>query len=111
MDNEIKKLLKDILIAIEAIESYIGPKKVFADYERNFLLKAAVERNLITVGEAMSVILKKESDINISNARKIVDVRNRLAHGYDDIDDTQIWNIVINRLPLLNQEVQELLNE
>ena len=111
MDNDIKKLLKDILIAIEAIESYIGAKKIFNDYERNLLLKAAVERNLITVGEAMSLILKKTPTINISNARKIVDVRNRLTHGYDDIDDTQIWNTVINRLPLLNQEVQELLNE
>ncbi len=111
MENDIKKLLKDILIAIEAIDSYIGPKKIFTDYERNLLLKAAVERNLITVGEAMSLILKKVPAIDISNARKIVDVRNRLTHGYDDIDDTQIWNIVINRLPLLNQEVQELLNE
>ena len=111
MDKKIKKLLKDIQIAIEAIESYIGQKKIFADYERNLLLKAAVERNLITVGEAVNLLLKINPGIGISNARRIVDVRNRLTHGYDDIDDTQIWNIVINRLPLLNEEVQDLLNE
>lgn len=31
MDNEIKKLLMDILITIEAIEGYIGPKKTFTE--------------------------------------------------------------------------------
>jgi len=92
-------------------KNYIGVKKIFTEYECNLLLKAAVERNLITIGEAVNLILKKMPTIDISNARKIVDVRNRLTHGYDDIDDTQIWNIIINRLPLLNEEIQKLLNE
>jgi uncharacterized protein with HEPN domain len=106
---EVKKLLQDIIICLENIENYIGENKVFTEYSDNFLLQDAVERNLITLGEAMNLLLKKEPEIPISNARRIVDTRNRLTHGYDEIEVTQIWNIVINHLPLLKTEVEKLL--
>jgi uncharacterized protein with HEPN domain len=106
---EVKKLLQDIIICLENIENYIGENKVFTEYSENFLLQDAVERNLITLGEAMNLLLKKEPEIPISNARRIVDTRNRPTHGYDEIEVTQIWNIVINHLPLLKTEVEKLL--
>lgn len=59
----------------------------------------------------MSRILKENSDIEISNARKIVDVRNRIIHGYDSVSDDVIWGIVIRNLPVLRNEVEILLNE
>lgn len=58
----------------------------------------------------MNLLLKKAPGINITNARRIVDTRNRLTHGYDEIASTQVWNIIINHLPLLKTEVQTLLN-
>ena len=106
---EVKKLLQDIIICLENIENYIGENKVFTEYSHNFLLQDAVERNLITIGEAMNLLLKKEPEIPISNARRIVDTRNRLTHGYDEIEVTQIWNIIINHLPLLKIEAEKLL--
>lgn len=111
MDKEIAKLLKDILMSIESIETYIGSKKIFTDYNDSLLLQDAVERNIITIGEVMNILLKKIPDIQITNARKVVNARNRLTHGYDDIDNSQVWNIVINHLPLLKAEVEKLLNE
>ncbi|MEY5048845.1 MAG: hypothetical protein RLZZ175_2204 [Bacteroidota bacterium] len=110
MDNfEIKKLLKDIHICIEHIDNYIGSEKIFSKYESNLLLQDAVERNLITIGEAMNSLLKRKPDIAISNSRKIVDTRNRLTHSYDDIENVQVWSIVIKHLPILKQEVIMLL--
>ena len=106
---EVKKLLQDIITCLENIENYIGENKVFTEYSDNFLLQDAVERNLITIGEAMNLLLKKEPEIPISNARRIVDTRNRLTHGYDEIEVTQIWNIIINHLPLLKIEAEKLL--
>ncbi|WP_317044275.1 HepT-like ribonuclease domain-containing protein [Flavobacterium davisii] len=47
----------------------------------------------------------------MSNSRKIVDVRNRIIHGYDSVSDDVIWVIVIKNLPILQVEVEELLNE
>lgn len=109
MSNSIKKLLADVLSAINAIEHYLGNDKQYNQYESNAILKDAVERNLITIGEAVNKLLKASPSIQIFNARKIIDTRNRLTHGYDDIDDLQIWAIIINHLPLLKVEVQKLL--
>ena len=109
MDNITNKILKDILISIETIENYLGNNKTFSKYDKNYLLQDAVERNLITIGEAMNSLLKKTPDIAISNARKIVDARNKLTHGYDEIENVQIWNIIIKHLPLLKKEAEELL--
>jgi uncharacterized protein with HEPN domain len=57
----------------------------------------------------MSRILKVEPEITISNSRKIVDARNKIIHGYDEISDDVIWGIIINNLPLLKSEVENLL--
>ena len=57
----------------------------------------------------MSIILKHDEQINISNSRKIVDVRNRIIHGYDSVSDDIIWGIVVRNLPILQKEVAELL--
>jgi uncharacterized protein with HEPN domain len=59
----------------------------------------------------MSRIIKVNSEIKISNSRKIVDVRNRIIHGYDSVSDDVIWGIVIKNLPVLQKEVEILLNE
>lgn len=59
----------------------------------------------------MNLPIKKQPEILITNARRIVDVRNKLTHGYDEIENTQVWNIIINHLPLLKTEVTALLNK
>jgi uncharacterized protein with HEPN domain len=57
----------------------------------------------------MSRILKLEPEIIISNSRKIVDARNKIIRGYDEISDDVIWGIVVNNLPVLKTEVENLL--
>jgi uncharacterized protein with HEPN domain len=49
----------------------------------------------------MDCILTKYEAIKISNARKIVDTRNRIIHEYDSVSDEIIWGIVINHIPIL----------
>lgn len=108
MDRAIKKYLFDISTAISNIEEYVGPSKIFADYEKNRQLQQAVERNLEIIGEATKRLLEIAPNINISNARKIIGARNRIIHGYDDIDNAEIWSIIVNSLPILKQEIEEL---
>ena len=43
-------------------------------------------------------------------ARRIVNTRNKIIHGYDEVDEVMLWEIVINHLPFLQQEVQILLS-
>jgi uncharacterized protein with HEPN domain len=110
MDLELKTWLFDILNSIDEIESYFeGQPKLFASYQNDLRTKRAIERNLEIIGEAMSRILKFSENIEIANSRKIVDVRNRIIHGYDSVSDEVIWGIVIKQLPLLKIEVESLL--
>ncbi len=112
MDNNIKTWLFDILSSINEIESYfVETPKMFEIYQNELRTKRAVERNIEIIGEAMSRILKLDSEIEISNSRKIVDVRNRIIHGYDSVSDDVIWGIVIRNLPVLQKEVEILLEE
>lgn len=112
MDNSIKTWLYDILNSINEIESYfVETPKMFEIYQNDLKTKRAIERNIEIIGEAMSRILKENNSIEISNSRKIVDVRNRIIHGYDSVSDDVIWGIVIKNLPVLKTEVSHLLNE
>ena len=112
MDNDIKTWLFDILNAIQEIDSFfIDVPKDFLVYQKDLRTKRAVERNIEIIGEAMSRILKKDERILISNSRKLVDVRNRIIHGYDSVSDDIIWSIVIKHLPTLQSETEKLLNE
>lgn len=110
MDNNIQTWLYDILNSINEIESYFADRpKEFLEFKNDLRTKRAVERDLEIIGEAMSRILQKQPDFKLTNARKIVDTRNRIIHGYDSISDESIWGIIINHLPLLKQEVDLLL--
>lgn len=109
MELEIRTWLYDIHNAIEEIESFINPGQNFSSFESDVKTKRAVERNLEIIGEAMSRILDKDESIKLSNARKIVDTRNRIIHGYDSVSANILWNIIMQQLPILKQEVQELL--
>ncbi|HWS61043.1 MAG TPA: HepT-like ribonuclease domain-containing protein [Flavobacterium sp.] len=112
MDDTVKTWLYDILSSINEIESYfVDTPKLFEIYQNDLKTKRAVERNIEIIGEAMSRILKEDNHIQISNSRKIVDVRNRIIHGYDSVSDDVIWGIVIKNLPLLQKEVEVLLGE
>ncbi len=110
MDREIKKYLEDIAFAVDEINSFIE------QYPRRYdifcttpILVRAVQMNVAIIGEAMNRVLKLKSDIAISNARKIVNTRNYVIHGYDSLRKEILWAIVIRDLPILKEEVSNLL--
>lgn len=109
MQLEVKKYLYDIQISINSIFEYLDEKMDFNEYLSNKLLRRGIERELEIIGEAANRILKIDSEINIENARKIVDLRNWVIHGYDKIDDVIIWGIISKHLPILKTQVDELL--
>ena len=112
MNDRVKKSLEDILIAIEEIDIFFEtqPKKYDA-FVNSLLLRRGVERNIEIIGEAVSRVLKNDSAVSITNARKIVDTRNYVIHGYDTLTADILWSIVVNHLPLLKNEVEELLKK
>jgi uncharacterized protein with HEPN domain len=110
MDNDIKTWLYDILQSIKEIDSFYDKKpKKYADYLTDIKTRRAVERNIEIIGEAVNRILKKDKHFKLENAQKIIGTRNRIAHGYDKISDELIWSIVINNIPKLKEEVDNIL--
>ncbi len=75
------------------------------------MLKRAVERDLEIIGEAMNRILTKDSsfEVRITNAKSIIGLRNQVIHAYDNISDENIWSVIINHLPKLKEEINNLI--
>ena len=111
MEPQIKKLLTDIANCILRIEEYTKEITTFEVFNSNTLIQNAVERNIEIIDEAMNALLKITPEIPISSARKIVNTRNMLIHGYDSVDEATIWVIVRKYVPILKKEVTDLLDE
>ncbi len=57
----------------------------------------------------MNRLLRVAPDIEITAARRIVDTRNYVIHGYDSVTDDIMWGIIVRHLPLLKTEVEQLI--
>lgn len=98
----------DIFESVESIEKYIENIDFF-QYQKNKMIRRAVEREFEIIGEATNALLKNNKDIKITSAERIIGMRNRVIHGYDKIDDEIIWGTIKRHLPVLKKEVKELL--
>ena len=87
----------------------MGNERNFDKYKSNRMLKRAIEREYEIIGEALNRITKIDPDIEISDIRKIISLRNRVIHGYDIVDDTIIWGIIVKYMPILKKEIYDLL--
>lgn len=112
MDEEITKYLADINRCIEHIDIFMSTRpRQFQTFCDDICFRSAVQWEIAIIGEAMNRILKIQPDIAITSARKIVNTRNYLIHGYDSLREDLLWAIVINHLPILKAEIEALLSE
>lgn len=83
------------------------------DYEQDVMLCAAVERQFEIIGEALAQLAKLDRMVaeRISEHSRVIAFRNILIHGYADVDDLLVWDIVQTKLPVLRREVEALLKE
>lgn len=109
MDKHVEIWLHDMLSAIDEISSFLPEPRNYLEFDKDIKTRRAVERNIEILGEAMSRILKTEPEFKIANARRIVDTRNRVIHGYDTVSSSIIWAIAIRELPELRKEISRLL--
>lgn len=105
--REEKKLLVDIVESINSIDEHLEGKRILEEYLSNKTKRREIE----IIGEAMSKLLKINPNISISYSRIIVDLRNKVIHAYDNVDDILIWKIINKDIPLLLDEAKTLLNE
>ncbi|MEO0058986.1 MAG: hypothetical protein RLZZ312_633 [Bacteroidota bacterium] len=106
-----KKLLLDIQNCIQSIDFHLESRRNINEYQEDKTKRRAVEREIEIIGEAISKLLKINSNIEISYARVIVDLQSKVIHAYDEVDDILIWKIIMKDIPILLDEVTTLLNE
>jgi uncharacterized protein with HEPN domain len=101
----------DVADSCRAILEFVQGRGL-ADYEQDRMLRRAVERELSIVGEAVSQGTRRFPELEefIGPARQIVGFRNRIVHGYADVDPDIVWAIVQNEVPRLLERSETLLD-
>ncbi len=98
--------------AADLIEEFVGAR-AFSEYERDTMLRSAVERQFISIGESVNMLSRAEPESvsRITDYRGIIDFRNFLTHSFFNVQNQTVWDNVTNHLPILRAEVVELIQE
>src|SRR5690606_16365425 len=76
------------------------------------ILSRAIIRSLEIIGEASNKI---DPDFRTANPhvewRKITNTRHRLIHDYFGVDYEIVWNIIVEKLPELKEDILQLIEE
>ncbi len=110
MRLESKKYLYDVLHAAENLDEFVRGKS-FGQYQAEPMLRAAVERQFEIIGEALRRLSKEDPACaaRIPEHQRIVAFRKILIHGYADVDDRIVWDVLESKLPDLRRDVESLL--
>lgn len=110
MRPEALKLLVDIRDASSDIKEFVHGMDL-AQYRHDTKCRAAVERKFEVIGEACTRLRDRFSDHfeKMDAGPQIIGFRNRLIHGYDNVDDAIVWDVVTRKLPELEKQVLSLM--
>lgn len=111
MERDDLAYLEDILAAINRIQEYVsGINK--ATFQDKTLIQDAVVRQLEIIGEATK---RFSSDIPEANPhvpwKLMAGMRDRLIHGYFDVNIDEVWLTVVRDLPDLRGQIVALIEE
>lgn len=101
--------LKHVLDAIAKVERYLDGLDSQA-FQTDELRVDAVVRNIEIIGGAITCL---DSGLKAKHPqvewRFATAIRNRLIHGYFDVDAEIVWNTAHDDLPILKNEIQRIL--
>ena len=102
---------EDILECVEKLESYVKGV-TFEEFKSDSRTADAVVRNLEIIGEAAKYIpdevRKRYSRLDW---KAVVGLRNRIIHEYFGVDLEVIWRIIEKDVPILREQVRQILGE
>ncbi len=111
MQRELSKLLHDIQEACELVEEF-SRGNTLKDYNTNAMLRSAVERQLMIIGEALNQTTQIDEEFiaSITDARRIINFRHVIVHGYASLENDTVWGIVESDVPTLRSEIDAISN-
>jgi uncharacterized protein with HEPN domain len=85
---------------------------LYNDFENNKIIRYAVERQLLVIGEAAKKISQGTKDMSPQIPwSKIIGLRNIIAHEYGEILTERIWVVAVKNIPQLYEQTDKLLKE
>lgn len=82
------------------------------DFTSKRIIQDAVIRRIAIIGEAVKNISmnfrEKYSEIAW---KKIAGMRDKVIHGYFNVDIDRVWTVIIKDIPLLKREIEEIINK
>jgi uncharacterized protein with HEPN domain len=110
MQPKTLKYLLDIQSVISEIELIkTKTNNNFNQFKSDFILQRAIERDLEIIGEAVRKITELDDSVKLSSTKNIIGLRNIISHAYDSIEPEMIWGIIQNNIPVLNEEVNNII--
>ena len=112
MRLESLKILEDIRQAAVLIHEFTTDRSR-EDYAADALLRSGVERQFEIIGEALNRLVKSDPAVaaRIGDWKQIIAFRNVLIHRYDIVDDQVVWEAARDKLPVLHDQVQLILEQ
>ena len=112
MTDKVPKLLFDALGAIASAQEFTAGCSL-EQYMGDKMRRSAVERQLEILGEACSRLARLEPSLieRVPNLKLAIDLRNRVIHGYDAVDDEIVYLTVIEDLNPLKADVTQLMSD
>ena len=110
MRHSREKLTADLIMACEDIGDFCK-NQTYEAFKENRLLQAAVERKVEILGEALNRISQTSQEWleeTIPEFRRIIGLRNIIAHGYDVVDYDILWDVATNYVPPLLSRLDQL---
>ena len=80
------------------------------DFKSKQIIQDAVIRRIAVIGEAVKNVSMdfRERYLEIS-WQKIAGMRDKLIHGYFNVDVHRVWIVIIKDIPILKMKIEELL--
>ena len=101
--------LNDIAEAAANIQSYVGDLN-FEAFRNDPMRVDAVVRNFEVIGEAVKNLSDDlKGRFPATDWRAVAGFRDTLIHGYFGIDPEILWDIIKNKIPVLQNEVTRII--
>ena len=112
MTSKAPKLLLDAVGAIASAHEFVAGIS-FEQYASDKMRRSAVERQLEILGEACSRLARLEPTFltSVRDLKLAIDLRNRIIHGYDAVDDEIVYLTVTEDLAELQAALTHLLSD
>ena len=103
--------IKHIRDAIELISVYTKDLNS-TDFNSKVIIQDAVIRRIQVIGEAVKNVSQSfKEKYNEIPWKKIAGMRDKIIHGYFNVDIDIVWKVIVKDIPILKKNIEEIIKK